>query len=109
MKYIEHRQELKVISKNLNQVGTVDERMNKKLEKFYSHVNDDIKFRTFEDWNSLGYKVKKNEKAYKFWGKPVDFEIRNLQDNRYITDIGSYFPIIFKFSENQVYKLDNLR
>ncbi|HLP03853.1 MAG TPA: hypothetical protein VK152_00350 [Paludibacter sp.] len=113
MTYSQHRANLKEVCKNqiLSNIDSVEHResVNKKLEKHYSGGDETLLFRTFEEWEKMGYRVTKGEKAFLFWGVPEDFEIRNPNDPAKIESVGTYFPIIFKFSEKQVYNHQNLR
>lgn len=113
MTYSQLRANLKEIcSTDLQQAPDligVNDSVNKKLEVFYSKGDDSVLFRTFEEWQKLGYKVSKGEKAFLFWGTPQEFEIRNPNDPSKIESVGSYCPVVFKFSENQVYNPLNLR
>lgn len=113
MTYSQHRADLKnLCAHQLNQEADeigVNDSINRKLEKFYAHGDETVLFRTFEEWTKMGYKIVKGQKAFKFWGVPQEFEIRNEKDPTKIDGIGSFCPIIFKFSENQVSKTENLR
>jgi len=86
-----------------------NESVNSKLQDYYSDGDESVLFRTFEEWVNLGYRIKKGEKAFCFWGTPEDFEIRNEKDPSKIESIGSFYPVVFKFSEIQVYKPEYLR
>lgn len=113
MTYSQHRADLKnICAYNLQQpaheIG-VNDTINRKLERFYSGGDETVLFRTFEEWTKMGYKVLKGERGFKFWGIPQDFEIRNPNDPSKIESIGSYCPIVFKFSESQVIRYENLR
>jgi hypothetical protein len=50
-------------------------------------------FRSFDEWKSEGYFVKKGSEAFVIWGKPVKATDENDND---------YFPIAFVFSNAQV-------
>ena len=113
MTYSQHRANLKNICSTELQQATeeigVNDSVNRKLEKFYAQGDESVLFRTFEEWKNLGYKILKGSKAFEFWGTPQEFEIRNEKDPSKVESIGSYCPVIFKFSENQVYRPENLR
>ncbi|MDL2308891.1 hypothetical protein LJC68_10065 [Bacteroidales bacterium OttesenSCG-928-B11] len=47
-------------------------------------------FKTLEEWNEIGAKVKKGSKAFPIWGKPIE------------TENGVFFPILFVFNLKQV-------
>lgn len=111
MTYSQHRADLKNICQiNLKQqteeIG-LSESINKKLQLYYSSGDETVLFRTFEEWVKMGYTVKKGSKAFKFWGTPEEFEIRNPKDPSKVEGIGSFCPVVFKFSENQVYNSQN--
>lgn len=113
MTYSQHRANLKQICATFKteaeQAAEHKETANKRLEKMYSEGDETVLFRSFEEWEKLGYRVIKGSKAFVFWGTPQDFEIRDEKDNSKIKEVGTFFPIVFKFSENQVYRPENLR
>jgi hypothetical protein len=108
----EHRIELKELTANcIRRFANSDVELygNKALQDYYSDEDETILFRTFDEWVNMGYKVNKGEKACKFWGVPQNFEIRDKKNPAKIESIGTFCPIIFKFSELQVTKIENLR
>lgn len=113
MTYSQHRANLKTVCSNLATAQdaevTENESVNKKLEKFYAQGDESVLFITFEEWANLGYRILKGSKAFEFWGAPEEFEIRDKKNPSKIESIGSYCPIIFKFSEHQVERPENLR
>lgn len=113
MTYTERRQELKDICQSLLNVSSEDvgtnNSVNKKLELMYADGDETVLFRTFEEWVKMGYLINKGAKAFLFWGTPQEFEIRKPEDITKIVGVGSYCPVIFKFSENQVSHPQNVR
>jgi hypothetical protein len=103
----EHRQELKSLSKQLkNSVSFPNQEqasINEELKNWYSD-NSDVQFLTLEDWNAQGYYVKKGSKAFPFWGKPTLKVFRNPKDPSKILEIKDFYPIVLKFSSEQVEK-----
>jgi hypothetical protein len=61
MTYTQHRANLKNVCSILATADsaeiTQNQSTNKKLELFYSNGDDSVLFRTFEEWQNLGYKV----------------------------------------------------
>jgi hypothetical protein len=113
MTYSQHRVDLKNICQDVLKQATdeigVNDSVNSKLEKFYADGDESVLFRTFEEWIKMGYIINKGAKAFKFWGVPQEFEIRNPEDSSKVNGIGSWCPIIFKFSEHQVSNPQNVR
>lgn len=113
MTYSQHRANLKSICSTELQQATeeigVNDSVNKRLEKFYANGDESVLYRTFEEWSKMGYKIIKGSKAFEFWGTPEEFAIRSKEHPEKVESIGSYCPVIFKFSENQVEKIENLR
>jgi hypothetical protein len=104
----EHRKELKELCVKLNnrQANSVEElHGNRALAEWYADENSNVIFRTFEEWNTLGYKILKGQKGFAFWGHPQEFDIRDKKNPSKIKEVGVYCPIVFKFSQNQVTKI----
>lgn len=95
------RNELKEISqtvKTLVKAGefkTVNEAL---IKKIYKQGNATT-FKTIDEWNKEGYKVRKGSKAYAIWGKEI--EVQN-EDS-----IIKFFPLVYLFSNEQVFKTDS--
>lgn len=60
-------------------------------------------FKTLKQWNQLGYRVNKGEKAFTLWGrkKEVKEKKENKQDSDNEVDY-EFYPIAFLFSDQQV-------
>ena len=68
-------------------------------------------FKTFIEWKSEGYKVKKGEKAYRIWGSPLKAKQNVGQSEEGANDGNDeqktvyqykYWPMCCLFNENQV-------
>lgn len=84
-----YRAELRLLSNNmkpLKEIGQVDT-INEALAAEY-RVQGFMNLRTMEQWNAMGYKIKKGSKPLCFWGKPLE------------TD-PSFFPVVFRFDISQ--------
>ena len=88
------------------------ETMNNAIIAHYKAQNQAItEFKTFHDWKKQGFAVRKGEKAFLVWGKPLKkketekpqdvptdaMTLNDLTDNK-------YFPICYLFSNLQVEK-----
>lgn len=62
------------------------------LNEFYKKDGNET-FRTFDQWKQAGFKVKKGERAFLLWAKPVGNEE---------SDEPKFYPIVFLFSNLQV-------
>jgi len=72
----------------------------------YKTVSNCEIFKTFHDWKKEGFKVKKNEKSYRVWGKPI--KARKTTDEKDgEKDEFRMFPMCCLFNESQVEKLDS--
>ena len=88
------------------------ETTNNAIIAYYKSQNQEItEFKTFHDWIKQGFAVRKGEKAFLVWGKPlkkketekpqdVPTDAMTLND---LTD-KKYFPICYLFSNLQVEK-----
>lgn len=100
----QQREYLKKISAPLAQLkekGAIDSINEGLIAIYYSHGYENLK--TFEQWNSAGYKIKQGAKALYLWGK---------QTSKTVTEEGKekeikYFPLVALFSESQVYNPEN--
>jgi len=60
---------------------------------------DQIKTNTFKGWFNEGYKVKKGEKGYMFFTRPIKGKVKDKKDEEY-----RFFKTCFVFTEKQVEK-----
>jgi len=63
-------------------------------------------FKTFHDWKNDGYKVKKGEKAFRIWGKPIKALKKSETDTSNEDQEFKMFPMCCVFNELQVEKND---
>jgi hypothetical protein len=90
-------QKLAELSKLLKPEVSEDRNLKQVLTDLYSEGKQDIEFKAASQWKQEGYAIKKNMKAFLFWGSPKksegpDGKIRN------------YYPVVYLFSSNQVKK-----
>lgn len=106
----EKRNELKSLSKLakiLVKEGAADS-VNSALKMMY-FIDGHEELNTLQQWNKLGYSVKKGEKALLLWGSPMDkgkkgdeaHEMK-AETSDEIDDDLNFFPICFVFSNKQV-------
>jgi len=76
--------------------------VNAKIKRFIYKRND---FNTYKGWQKEGQKVKKGEKAFLFWGRPINKNAESKEDIRKFEDIedeaGKFFPLSFLFHKDQ--------
>lgn len=97
----EARERLKKISNMVKPLlekegfSTVNEAI---IEKIYKEGGEHSEFKTFNQWESMGYKIKKGSKAFAVWAKPTQAQrVKNDE-----ADVFDWFPICFLFSDKQV-------
>jgi hypothetical protein len=63
-------------------------------------------FQTLESWNNKGYKIKKGEKGFPIWDKPVTMNIEKTNDEGDILPENleeiTFFPMVYLFHFGQV-------
>lgn len=96
----EKRQYLKGISATLKELKEKGEikTINEGLKNIYSGQGK-TELRTFDQWKTAGYRVKRGEKALYLWGRETEKTITENGEEKEIF----FFPIIPVFSKNQVY------
>lgn len=104
-KYKENRQKLIELSIKAREIredeGLGDSTINEIIRLFiYTDKTHQI-FNTFWEWKDKGYKVKKGEKAFLFWGSKrknkQDDQAKSQEEETY-----SFFPLCYVFSNAQV-------
>lgn len=87
-------------------IGTVNqEGANSLLRKYYAEVlKAGNTFKSFNSWRSEGKKVKKGEKGYLFWTKPLTFlKKEDLEkEGKEEGKPANFFAYCFLFTEKQV-------
>ena len=94
------REEIKNISitlKELKENGSI-QTINEGLKEIYRQQGS-TDLRTFQQWKSAGYQVKRGQKAIYLWGRQTRKTITENGQEKEVT----YFPLIPVFSEHQVY------
>lgn len=94
------REELKLLSKPLAELKTNGniKTINEGLKAIYS-VQGHHEFKTFEQWERLGMRVKRGEKALYLWGSQTTKTINEEGHEKEI----KFFPLVALFSDLQVY------
>jgi hypothetical protein len=82
------------------------ENINKAILHHYKSKNEGIiEFNTFKQWTEQGFRVKKGEKGYPIWTKPITKEGRAEQPNPEIPENRyKFFSMCYLFSNLQVEK-----
>ncbi len=60
----------------------------------YTDGKDGIEFKSAKQWKEEGLNIKKNMRAFMFWGSPKKYE----KDGK----LKSFFPVVYLYSSNQV-------
>jgi DNA repair protein RadC len=79
-----------------------DCKINNILYIFYKQQTGATEFKTFEQWNEQGYKIKKSEKGFLIWGKKLHIKETYLSGNEVKEKTIEYYGIDYVFSNNQV-------
>ncbi len=65
-------------------------------------------FNTFDQWKEKGFSVKKGEKAFFIWAKPLNALKEEKEGKTPETEEGAkFFPLCFLFSNKQVRRISN--
>jgi antirestriction protein ArdC len=104
-KYKENRQKLIELSIKAREIredeGLGDSTINEIIRLYFYTDDTHQVFNTFWEWKDKGYKVKKGEKAFLFWGS----KRKNKQDDQAQSqeeETYSFFPLCYVFSNAQV-------
>ncbi len=73
--------------------------VNEGLKEIYAD-DGHTELKTINQWNKVGKRVVKGEKALLLWGSPRKFEVANA-DTQEIDEL-DFYPICFVFSQKQV-------
>lgn len=83
-------------------------------QEIYSSINEALldtyrteehqEFKTFWDWKKVGKSVKKGEKAFPIWGKPLEGKPKEEQpkEGEEGEEDSSFWPLCYMFSNAQV-------
>jgi hypothetical protein len=74
------------------------------IELFYE--GEKHEFNTFKGWLEVGKVVKKGEKGYVIWGRPIKGEQKN--DEKEVEKIYKMFPISYIFRDDQVKEIETV-
>jgi len=93
----EKREILKKLSSSLKELknGGFLESINKGIKAIYSQAGH-REFKTFEEWQAAGKRIKRGEHALCLWGKPTQINPENGTTE-------TFFPIVYVFSDIQVH------
>jgi len=70
------------------------------IENFYQD-SENVVFNTFNQWQQNGYQVKKGAKAFVLWGRPLEIQKAEKQQEPQEGD-EQFFPLCHLFSNAQV-------
>lgn len=94
--------ELSILARQIREREMIeDSTINAIIRDFLYIDENNVVFNGFWEWKEKGFKVKKGEKAFLFWGKKT----KNIQDREPISEdekVYSFFPLAYLFSNNQV-------
>lgn len=93
--------ELSVSARGIREAeGLEDSTINEIIREFFYTNENHYTFNSFWEWKAQGFKVKKGEKAFLFWG----MKRKNKQDEAQTQEeeIYSFFPLCYLFSNAQV-------
>lgn len=96
------REELKKLSaglKELVKMGTIPT-INEGLKEIYKS-NGHYELKTLRQWNRVGKRVIKGEKALLLWASPRKIDIKKAEKDKE-ADKMDFFPICYVFSNKQV-------
>jgi hypothetical protein len=74
------------------------------IELFYE--GEKHEFNTFKGWLEVGKVVKKGEKGYVIWGRPIKGEQKN--EEKEVEKTYKMFPISYIFRDDQVKELETV-
>jgi len=80
--------------------GQFDNVNNAVIETFYRKEGN-TEFNTYKQWKEKGYQVKKGERAFFVWAKPLA-ALQAEKGEEPPEENGKYFPLCFLFSNRQV-------
>lgn len=115
---IRTKKDLAQLSENLKKspaytgLIAVSKTFNEVLKVFYG-ISENQELKSFKKWKKEGYIVKKGEKAYTFWSRPISAEhkekMKNVKTGKSedIKEEYSFFNICKLFSSDQVEGLEN--
>jgi len=75
------------------------------IDMFYK-VDDNVEFKTFHDWKKENKKVRKGERGFVIWGKPLKAQGKEEKEKEPNEENGEFFPICHLFSNKQVELLE---
>ena len=90
--------EVSRMARSLRSEEAIDGTINYVLLNYIYDTGDANEFKTFEEWQAIGYGVRKGVKAFITWGKPRK---RVNKRGKEMT----YFPVRHLFSDKQVYRM----
>ena len=108
-KILEKRKKLAKISdlalklEEIDSLAELDCTVNSLIMKHIYNPKNQLEFNSFFEWKKQGFNVKKGEKAFLLWGKPVRKEIKEGAEDEQ-TKKYKFFPLAYVFSNRQVEK-----
>lgn len=94
------------MARQLVEAGVYDN-VNQAITSIYLGNNPAIKvFKTFVEWKKEGYKIKKGEKGWPIWAKPIEIETGDKEDKEGEDKKELFWPIAYLFADTQVEKMN---
>lgn len=96
------REMLKILSEevtDLVEAGTFNSINDAILETLYKN-GVHREFKSYREWQRMGFQVRKGEKAFLLWARPKDIELQKEEAQE--PSIVKYFPLAYVFSNAQV-------
>ena len=69
------------------------------LSDAYTDGKEGVEFKSSSQWTKDGFQLKKNMRAFMFWGSPKEYEKEG--------ETKRFFPVVYLFSSNQVTAVKN--
>lgn len=108
---IQLSKEAKALREELQSLGNPkfdDLSINDVLVMMYQKDTGAKMFKTYNDWKKAGFQVKKGEKSYRIWGKPIKAKIKDQSaENQDEERKYQFWPMCALFNENQIERLED--
>lgn len=104
----EKREQLKALSQQVAELVEAGEYLtiNEAIMTEFYKKNGNTEFNTYKQWKEKGFQVRKGEKAYTLWAKPLSAQKTKEEATPEEQESKSnYFPICHLFSNLQVEKM----
>ncbi|GHG07243.1 ArdC-like ssDNA-binding domain-containing protein [Thalassotalea marina] len=76
--------------------------INEVLLNMHRHSTQQTEFHTLKEWNELGFKVRRNEKSFRIWSKPVKVAAKKAANDEVTQASYEFYPMCCLFHAGQV-------